>query len=653
MLKFRNHIIKILQKVVLLNLLAGFIISLFADGLPGEYYVTQRWRDLLAGHSPATNPAFMTEENYITGRVAICPTLHNSFLLMEMGVIIPIGLYQSVGLSYMGLTATDDIPVTKFNPDSREIDSTGEVMNDMHYMLLASYAINPWNRLSIGVNLNLFSETNFGDARIGGTIDLALSYRLLRHSLLGDHIAGICLQNLISPDFDLKDMTTYSVNFKISWLAKIWEKQIEFGVDLDIKDFLAQASEFTEDATKQIEFDFNTRFGVWILRMINAYFQFGSDYWGLTGGLNIPTVNKGRDFQVAYQYMSIIDDEPLTSSHTMYFRGDFGLHREEIYARKMARLASVGPGNLYNIARTHYSKGRFWDAFFVFGKILIEYPDFFKNDRVQLFLSLCQENLDMKEIATENFHRTKQDFPRSDVVPLADLGLLRLHYRDENYEAVANQYAKINSSSAPDSVKYHAYYYMGETHLRQGAYNKAIELFDLIPGDHPEYPFAQHSLAIASISADNPERAVQALDNVIQLTPKTKAQEEIINRSFVFIGYIYYEGIGTEKAPGKAVSALRKVSPNSYYYEDALLGIAWTALKASQWADCIEASKKLASVTKRDVIKAEAGLLEGYCYLLDKSYDAAVDVLRSASQTINNVQAPSEEEKNKAKMEYE
>jgi tetratricopeptide (TPR) repeat protein len=259
----------------------------------------------------------------------------------------------------------------------------------------------------------------------------------------------------------------------------------------------------------------------------------------------------------------------------------------------------------------------------------------------------------MKEIATENFHRTKQDFPRSDVVPLADLGLLRLHYRDENYEAVANQYAKINSSSAPDSVKYHAYYYMGETHLRQGAYNKAIELFDLIPGDHPEYPFAQHSLAIASISADNPERAVQALDNVIQLTPKTKAQEEIINRSFVFIGYIYYEGIGTEKAPGKAVSALRKVSPNSYYYEDALLGIAWTALKASQWADCIEASKKLASVTKRDVIKAEAGLLEGYCYLLDKSYDAAVDVLRSASQTINNVQAPSEEEKNKAKMEYE
>ncbi len=658
MLKFRNRLSKI-TSIISFVLLTGVTVNLFADGLPGEYYVTQRWRDLLAGHSPATNPAFMTEENYFTVRGALCPTLQNSFLLMEFGVIIPIGLYQSLGVSYLGLSTREDIAQTKW--EDGVIVPTGDTLNDNHSLIMASWAMNPWNRLSIGVNLNLFHETNFGDAKTGLTIDLALSYRFLRHSLLGDHLAGITLQNLLSPDFSFENWQTYAVNLKLSWLARLWEKRIELGIDLDIKDFMSQAEDFAastisdpEAGAKQIEFDFNARIGFWILRMINIYFQAGSDYWGISPGLNVPTINNGRDFQVAYQYMSIIDDVALTSTHTVYFRGDFGKHREEIYARKMARLASVGPADLYNRARTLYSQGKYWDSFYIFGKILVEYPDFFKNDWVQLHLGLCQEHLDMREFGAENYNETKKAYPRSVVVPYSDLGLMRLHYRDGNSSGVANQFSRLNTATVPDSLKYHAYYYMGLQHIRDGEYQKAIQTLDLVPEDHPEYAFAQHSLGVACALGDNLSRSIEAWDNVVQTPPKSKKEEEIINRTFVFLGYVFYEGLGgQERALSKAVSALRKIPATSYYYEDAMLGIAWTALRASQWADCINACNQLISLSKKPAIQCEGMLLKGYCLMMDKKYNEAVNVLGPAANKINKAMAPGENEKNAARLEYD
>ena len=81
MFNFKTRLSKKTNVVLFLILFSGCFVNFFADGLPGEYYITQRWRDLLAGHSPATNPAFMTEENYFTTRMALSPTIHNSFII--------------------------------------------------------------------------------------------------------------------------------------------------------------------------------------------------------------------------------------------------------------------------------------------------------------------------------------------------------------------------------------------------------------------------------------------------------------------------------------------------------------------------------------------------------------------------------------------
>ena len=657
--KLRTRLSKITTIVFILVISSGCLVNIFADGLPGEYYVTQRWRDLLSGHSPATNPAFMTEENYLSTRMALSPTIHNSFILMEFGAILPIGLYHSAGITYVGLFPTEEVAVSEFNESIDDIVFTGDTLNDVQSLFILSYAINPWNRLSMGANVNFFHQTNFDQAINGLSLDLGLSYRLPRHPLLGYNIFGVNLQNLISPDFEFKNLQHEAVNLKVSWLGSFWESRIEAGVDLDIKDIIAQEEQFFEnasqgaDAVKKIEFDVNSRIGFWILSMLNIYAQFGSDYWGAAFGMNVPTVNVGRDFQVAYQYMSIIDDIDLNSTHTFYFRGDFGKHREEIYARKMAKVASLGPTVLYNQARTFYSQGKYWNAFFIFGKILTEYPDFFKNDWVQLHMGLCQENLDMKEVATEHFLETKKSFPRSEVIYHADLGLLRLHSRDGNSLGVANQFAKLNTSTTPDSLKYHAYYYTGLQHMKDGKFKNAVQLFELIPYSHPEYVFAQFSSAIANATDNNMNDAVIALHNAIQFLPVTEAQKEIINRALTLLGYIFFEGLGDmEPSLSQAVAALRKVPPLSYYYEDAQIGLAWAALRSSNWGDCTKACDEILKTSQKNVLQCEAMLLKGYCAMINKNYQDAVQILTPAYELISKASPPPIKELESAKERF-
>lgn len=647
MVKRRIRLFKKMTVVMLFTILSVCLIHLFADGLPGEYYITQRWRDLLAGHSPATNPAFMTEENYFCTRMAISPTIQNSFILMEFGAIVPVGLYQSVGITYVGLAPTEDVAVSEYDESLDDIVYNGDTLNDIQSLFILSYAINPWNRLSLGANVNFFHQTNFNEPVNGMGLDLALSYRFPRHPLLGYNILGINLQNLVSPDLNFKSFQHETINLKMSWLGTFWESRIEAGVDFDVKDIIAQKDQFTEGST--IEYDINARIGCWVLSMINVYAQVGNDYVGMSFGMNVPTINVGRDFQVAYQYMSIVDDIDLNSTHTFYFRGNFGKHREEIYARKMAKLASIGPTVLYNQARTLYSQGKYWDAFYIFGKILTEYPDFFKNDWVQLHLGLCQENLDMREYATQNFMETKKSFPRSEVAHHADLGILRLHYRDGNSIGVSNQFSKLNTAETPDSLKYHAYYYTGLQHMKDGNFKNAINLFNLIPRSHPEYVFAQFSSAIASANGNDMNSAVMSLHDAVQFSPVTDAQKEIINRALTLLGYIFFEGLGNvEPSLSQAVAALRKVPSTSYYYEDAQLGLAWAALRASAWGDCIKACDEILRTSKKAILQCEAMLLKAYASMINNKYQEAAQILKPAYELVTKTAPPSPREKESA-----
>jgi tetratricopeptide (TPR) repeat protein len=231
---------------------------------------------------------------------------------------------------------------------------------------------------------------------------------------------------------------------------------------------------------------------------------------------------------------------------------------------------------------------------------------------------------------------------------------MRVFYRSGDFSAVQSQFDELNALGVPDSIKYHAYYIMGQTNIQRGDYQAARQMFTMIPENHPDYVFAYHAAAVANAMADNLQGAIADLEFVIQIKPKNKAQEEAINRSYVFLGFLYYEELSTtEGALARAVTALRKVPKNSYYYQDALLGLGWTALKARQWPDCMNAGKELANTATDPVLQSEGSLLQAYAQAMQKNYSQAVSLLEEASKKLASYTGPSESDLAANRNEYE
>ncbi|MCL2220515.1 MAG: tetratricopeptide repeat protein [Chitinispirillia bacterium] len=636
----------------------------FAAGLPGEFLVTQRWRALNNPYSSLSNPANIAEENYLSVRAAVAPILQGAFTLSEIGVNMPLSLYQTAAFTMLiegAGSVFEDIP----DPNTGKlVPDMSNALSNANLIFSFGYALHVWQSLIIGANLNFAYQTNFGEPLMGTGVDLGANYRLLKHPILGEHIVGLATQNLIAPTMgtsfvpDFNSTAEYARNLRLSGYSKFWENRIENYLEFDLKDFFAKAENFQGDVqnfSKSLEWELNWRVGYWAMRMFKAYLIFGFDenilgHWGIALGAQMPSFNQGRDLSVFYQYNVMTEEASDATSHSFYVKADFGRHREENLARKIGRMASLNPNELYNRGRKLYAEGRFWDAFFVFSQLMVQFPDFFKNDWVALFRADCQEQLDMRDQATMNYHNVKKIYPSGEVVPFADLGLMRIHYRNRNFPEATNQFVELNKPNVPDSLRHHGSYIMGQIFLQNGELRKAVHAFSVIPDDHPDYIFAQHATAVShAILGSDMKDVITALENAMATTPKTKDQQEMVNRSYLFMGLIFYE----ENALSKAVVALRQVPATSYYAEDALLGQGWTALKARQWNDCIAIGQQLTRTSTKPVLRAEGMLITAYGHLLQKDYVRAMEMLRAANEIAQAIESPSEDSLSMRKLQYD
>jgi tetratricopeptide (TPR) repeat protein len=625
---------------------SGQILTSFAQGLPGEFLVTQRWQYLLSSRSALANPALINEENYISAKVAYSSIL-SEFNLFEVGAVYPIDLYQTAGVTWLYNGVGDYMRTDK---DGNPVPGSDSISDNKNYFAL-TYAINPWKGLSIGANVAVLSEAFDAENNMSVGVDLGITYRMISNPFLGHHVLGINLQNLIMAPLSATNTQQYPRTLRISLNSTYWERRVESGIEFAYKDLGVSASEFADGLAAASVWDLNARLGVWIFRIatLNAIFGMsdeGLEHLGFSVGANFPSMNNGRDLSVAYQFLNVLNEgvkDYNAPSHTLYFKGDFGKHREEVYARRMAKLANMQPNDLYVRGVELYNQGNYWDAFFIFSQLQVEYPDFFKNDWVSFFIGSCQEELDMRITAEEGYRITKEKYDRSAAVPFADLGLMRVYYRDNNYHLVERQFNELNKLGVPDSLKYHAYYIMGQAEMNQGNNAKAKQLFDLIPEAHPDYVYAQHSAAVSDATGGDIESAISRLENCIQAPTTTKAQKEIVYRSYVFLGYMFYEDLTKQEGPlAKAVTALRSVPKESYYYPDALVGLGWTALKARQWPDCISAGQELMNIAPSVVLKSEGALLQAYANMMQKNYAAAASLLENASNDLEQFTGPDE-----------
>jgi tetratricopeptide (TPR) repeat protein len=622
-----------------------------AGGLPLQFLLSNQWRNLFANHSPLTNPALMTDEQYPSLRGVFSFSPEQVAQLWEAGYIQPLGLYQSLGFTWVQEKGE---PVSNgvFDPSSMAFTSTEETTND-NTCLMLSYANNPWRQLSLGLNVKFLNQTNFGSPSSGLAADVGLSYRLLRHPILGYHVLGIMCNTILSAGLDSLQLEKGS-QLQATYHSTYLQNQINLDAQFDLTDILTQSDAFV-NGNPVFGWNLLLQSGAWVLHIfdLQGYLGLnadGIDYWGIGVGFNIPSVNAGRDASILYQFRDLLA-ENVMASHSLYVRVDVGKHREEIYARKLAKEFNLSPNELYNRAMKLYSAGKYWDAYIVFAQLNTEFPDFFKNDLVMYYMGSCLEELDMRNVAIRAYNETIATYSSSEAVPLAELGLMRIFYRQDKIDGVAREYNRIRAmADAPDSVRDHANYLMGETNLQHQLYSEALQLFGQIPDNSHDYAYAQHSMAVAHlILGDSPTTAMSYLASSLDAEPATKADQELADRSYLFVGYLYYE----QDSLSKAVSALRKIPQTSVYYPEALLGLGWTAIKAHQWVDCVLSGQNLASADAEPMLQAEGLLIAGYGFIQQKQYEKAAVVLGSAQKKLETYKPLTADSLSNRKREYE
>lgn len=615
---------------------------LFADGYPGEYIVTHRWHDLFSFHSPIVNPAFIVEENYASVRGAYAKIPEIGSNLWENGYSFPIGVYQTAGISWIGSNAGKLEGTMDWGFGDSLVSTSGNGTFQTNLFLL-TYASNIRNRFGLGINLNLAQRNIMGENRLSPGIDCGISFRLLRNPLYGYHLIGANFQNLLTPDLSSDNAPKadlFTRNLRISWLGSYWRKQITSEFNIDVKDIISDAAQW-ESGESSAEISYSGKLGTWLFRSIKLYALGGggtpsSQYWGLAAGLNIPGVNNGHDLEIDYQYNSLIQSNNM-STHTLYLRWDMGLHREEVFARKMSLGFNLAASDLYNRALSLYYQQRYWDAFFIFGEIFSQFPDFFKNDWVLYYMSSCQENLDMREKSQENYKKCMTDFASSKAVYLCDLGVMRIAYREGDNETVTAEYNILRQTNVPDSIHFHACYIMGQQMVENNDTAGAKQVLSKIPKKHPDYAYAQHTMGIIANDNGDTTMAEKHFKNAILAEQYSDMQIEIAYRSFLMLGYMYLENLSLPRA----VIALRSVPSTSKYYDDALLGLGWASIKAQNWKDCEDQASKLLTVTQAPLVKGEAYLMLAYSKMTGKKFSDAAEYLQKGLDALSEEWMPS------------
>jgi len=78
--------------------------------------------------------------------------------------------------------------------------------------------------------------------------------------------------------------------------------------------------------------------------------------------------------------------------------------------------------------------------------------------------------------------------------------------------------------------------------MNQNKIIDAIQQFNMVPAGHYDYVFAQHSMGVAYAMNGDFNKALEHLDNVVQASVKGTDQRAVIDRSYLLMAFLYYEG---------------------------------------------------------------------------------------------------------------
>ncbi|MFP4522368.1 MAG: tetratricopeptide repeat protein, partial [Fibrobacterota bacterium] len=537
-MKSKNQILNFIAALALLAALTVTAQQKGVGGIPGEVLTTDIVSDFSEPTASYMNPALSAEVDQTeitTGLRQVLSFWNPKYL----NISVPLYERITVGLNafWVGLP---NIPETRLV--NGELENTGNFLDftDRIFGLNFAYKVLPF--LSVGSNLNIVPQSFSGGSldvtdrtKTGFGIDLGLIWNPINDYQIGDLKFGLTGQNLYySPGLD-----KYPLN--ITWGASYSKRtyrsgmdRIELSVNGAVLDVMSDVENFKkvvtippdtadanpgqigvrlEDAAKAV----TPKFG--------AHAKYFPIRWlGIKGGLNTgKQITVGPElfwpahiaffsyFRVDYDYVihSLSDDvsgvEEL--SHTIRVAARLGPTREQSNSERKYKKLLGEAQNLFEKAMRLYMARKYWEASFVFGELLVKWPNFHKVDVASFYMGKSYEYLYMYDIARKTYSGALKKYTTSDFAPKYIYQLENLDYKEGKYENAVQNYMFITNLYPETDVKPDADYIVGQVYYEMGKYEDAKRVLSSVPVSDENYLYAQYTLGMIAARQKELEKA--------------------------------------------------------------------------------------------------------------------------------------------------
>ncbi len=608
---------------------------------PHQYQQNDWFLDYGENTAQYVNPAGIAENDQIEISLGIFSTLSGNAGQEFLAVVHPFDYNHSAGFTFF--------------ENGSAVDGTTQGYIENAYQFGYAYRLGPRlpasHQLAIGANLTVLQFSLFEIKQfLSYGIDVGLTYNPISNSRIGHLQFGLAIQNLIQPTVEHTQTGNYKVpmNLNPSFFWRGLNRRIElYGsyslVNIDL--FGYEDSKIRHMPSGGATYFLSPLLGLKLKWNKMEYPVVGAT-------VNVKRVNVFRylqlDIDMSHDKLSSEDKERGVAFNLKAVTRVGPTREERIGAARYRRL-KLEPEDAYREAMRLYLARKFLLASYAFGKVITKYPAFHLVDMAAYYKGKSFENLRMHTAARQVYSDALKKYEMSEVKPRYVFQLMNIDYKEGKVIDAAKQYLLISNLYKETDVKPDADYVMGQVRFMEKDYGGAINLLKPILPGNGNYLYARYTLAMSYFKVKKKKEAEACLKDIMESNPANISEQELQDVSAVKLGHLAFDAETARLV--EAAKYYASVPPTSSKYDEALLGLAWSFIRAQRWKEAAQAAQELIDGISSSLLSGEAYLLRGYCYYFEKDYikalssfDKAVEV--SQKQSLNKAEISKKEFEN-------
>jgi TolA-binding protein len=574
------------------------------------------------------NPATIAENDQIEVAAGMFQTISSLAGQEFVAAVHPFDYNHSLGFTFF--------------ENGSAIDGATNSYIENAYSLGYAYRL-PWgmpnglsHKLAVGINATLIQFDAFGVfTHFGFGADVGLTYNPFTTSRFGHLQIGLALQNALQPKVKINDGGGFydiprNANFSLFWRGL--NRRLELAGSVSAIDITHKSTELG----KGLEIVPSGRMTWYLSEMLGLKLKLTKLAYPVVGAtVNVKRINLFRylqlDLDLSHDKLSAHDeDRGFVYSFRALTR--VGPTREERIGEARYRRLKLEPEDAYREAMRLYLARKFLLASYAFGKVITKYPSFHLVDQAAFYKGKSFENLRMHQAAREVYNDALRRYTDSDQRPKYMFQLMNIDYKEGKFDEATKRYQQLVNLYPESDVKSDADYVMGQMRFIQKDYHGSIALLTPILPGNSNYIYARYTIGMSYINLKQKNKEAEAaFQDIMEAKPANASEQEMKEVTAVKLGHINFG-----KEPPQLVKAAElygSVSSSSLKYDEALLGLAWSFLKANRPKESSNYASEIISKVPNSLLVPEAHLLLGFSAYFDKDYDRCIKELDAAVST--------------------